>query len=195
MTQSVIPECFNPPTGRQVGDPIGFPLKDCGNDKLIMPKAFIGAGSNLGNREANLEAAKERLTLLVKFLCASPVYETDPVGGPPQGKYLNAVWEIETSLGADDLLNALLEIESAMGRVRKEKNGPRVIDLDILFCGDQIVNKPGLRIPHPRLHEREFVLKPMMDLAPDFRHPVFKKTITELLGVISTTKGRRNLED
>ena len=115
-----------------------------------------------------------------RFLRSSKVYETDPVGGPPQEKYLNAVWKIETAIPAAELLQKLLAIENEMGRVRREKNGPRPIDLDILFYGSEIIRELGLQAPHPRLHEREFVLKPLCDLAPDFVHPVLGKTIAVL---------------
>ena len=130
-----------------------------------------------------METAQQKVSQIkgVCFLRASKIYETEPVGGPPQGKYLNAVWEIETDLAAEVLLKELLKIENEMGRVRTVKNSPRPIDLDILFYGHEIIKKPGLEIPHPRLHERWFVLKPLADLAPDFVHPVMRKTIKELL--------------
>lgn len=147
-----------------------------------MIPAFIAVGSNLGDREKNIADAQKKLSTAsgIQFLEASSLYETDPVGGPPQGKYLNAVWKIETDLKPQALLKLLLQIEADLGRVRTEKNAPRPIDLDILFYGDTIVAEPGLRIPHPRLHEREFVLQPLMDLAPDVVHPELKKTIREL---------------
>ena len=153
-----------------------------GNDEL-MACAFIGVGSNLGNREKNLAAAQKAFSAIpgIRSVQSSEVYETDPVGGPAQGKYLNAVWKAETDLEPGPLLQALLQVESGLGRVRAEKNGPRIIDLDLLFYGSQVLNQPGLTVPHPRLHEREFVLKPLMDLAPDFVHPVLKKTISVIL--------------
>ena len=148
-----------------------------------MIQTFIGAGSNLGNREANLKEARERLAAAsgIKIKKVSPVYETDPVGGPEQGKYLNAVWEVETNFSPPELLKEILSIEARMGRRRTVPNAPRTIDLDILFYGDQILQQTGLQIPHPRLHERWFVLKPLADLAPDFIHPELKKTIKSLL--------------
>lgn len=148
-----------------------------------MTQAFIAVGSNLGDRKTHLEKACKRFAAMpgIKIVKKSPVYETDPVGGPVQGKYLNAVWEIETALLPEVLLKKILSIESEMGRKRSVLNAPRVIDLDILFYGSRIVRRPGLEIPHPRLHERWFVLKPLADLAPYFFHPVLGKTIKVLL--------------
>ena len=148
-----------------------------------MPHAFIGIGSNLGNRRANLDEACARLVLLpgIQVEKISPVYETDPVGGPAQAKYLNAVWEIETGLSPSELLSELLSIETQMGRQRTVLNAPRTIDLDILLYDQKMILEPGLQIPHPRLHERWFALKPLADIAPDFMHPVLKRTIQNLL--------------
>jgi 2-amino-4-hydroxy-6-hydroxymethyldihydropteridine diphosphokinase len=148
-----------------------------------MPYVFIGAGSNLGDRRQNLNQAKSLLSQIsgVQFLRDAPILETEPVGGPPQGKYLNTVWKIETRLSPGVLLAELLTIEKQMGRVREEKNGPRLIDLDILVYGDEIISEPGLNIPHPRFHEREFVLRPLAELAPELMHPVLKKKVKELL--------------
>jgi 2-amino-4-hydroxy-6-hydroxymethyldihydropteridine diphosphokinase len=148
-----------------------------------MALAYIAAGSNLGDRHKHLADAEAflRKTNGISFIRNSKIYETVPVGGPAgQGDYLNAVWEIKTELTPEGLLKELLGIEKKMGRVRKERNGPRVIDLDILFYGDEVVSAPGLTLPHPRLQDRSFVLKPLMDLCPDLKHPVFKKTIREL---------------
>ena len=148
-----------------------------------MPRAFLGVGSNLGDRHSNLAQALDSLKKIkgISVIHASSVRETAPVGGPPQGKYLNAVWEIQTDLTARHLLNALLELEVGMGRTRSVPNAPRTLDLDILFYDREIVREPGLEIPHPRLHERAFVLGPLSELAPDFVHPVLKKTVTEIL--------------
>jgi len=149
-----------------------------------MPQAFIGVGSNLGEREKHIQHAKDCLGSVrgVRFLACSQIRETEPVGGPAgQGKYLNGVWQIETDLGPKKLLEHLMEIERQLGRIREEKNGPRTIDLDILFYEREIIDRPGLVIPHPRVHERRFVLEPMAELDPDFIHPAFKKTIRVLL--------------
>ena len=145
--------------------------------------AFIGVGSNLGNREIHIRKAEERLKRSgkIKFLRSAPIYETEPVSEIPQGKYLNTVWEIETDLSARELLHVLLEIESEMGRTRLLKNEPRPIDLDLLFFGDEILIAPDLILPHPKLQERWFVLKPLWDLRADLIHPVSKKSVCELL--------------
>lgn len=147
-----------------------------------MPRAYIAVGSNLGNRLENLEAVKLELTRhpQVDFLRASSYLETEPVGGPPQGKYLNGVWEINTDFEPAELLELLLAVEKKFGRERGEKNSPRTIDLDILLYDSRMISKPGLEIPHPRMAERAFVLDPLCELAPAFRHPVIGKTMKEL---------------
>lgn len=148
-----------------------------------MALAYIAAGSNLGDRNKYLSDAETLLrgAKKISFIQSSKIYETAPVGGPAgQGNYLNTVWGIETDLAPMELLKELLGIEKKLGRVREDRNGPRVIDLDILFYSDEVVNAPGLTLPHPRLQERSFVLKPLMDLCPNLRHPVLKKTIREL---------------
>jgi 2-amino-4-hydroxy-6-hydroxymethyldihydropteridine diphosphokinase len=144
--------------------------------------AFIAVGSNLGNRQTYIDKAR---TLLRKnrgvfFLKSSKVYETDPVGGPRQGKYLNAVWKIQTGYTPRALLECLLEIEKALGRVRSTRNAPRTIDLDILFYNDAVIDTLGLSVPHPRIQERAFVLRPLMDLCPEWVHPKFHKTVRKL---------------
>jgi 2-amino-4-hydroxy-6-hydroxymethyldihydropteridine diphosphokinase len=130
--------------------------------------AYIGLGSNLGDRLANLQRAVDLLDLRdgVAVLRSSRVYETDPVG-PPQPDYLNAVIEVATSLPADALLGACLAVESELGRVRAERWGPRVIDLDLLSYGRESIEEPGLSVPHPRMHQRLFVLAPLLELDPD----------------------------
>ena len=148
-----------------------------------MERVYIGVGSNLGDRESFLEQAKSLITKLpqTRFLRSSSIYETDPVGGPPQGKYLNAVWEIETSLLSRELKEELRGIEGKLGRKSPFSNAPREIDLDILFYGNQTVDEKDLKIPHPRLQERAFVLEPLAELAPGLEHPLLKKTAKELL--------------
>ncbi len=144
---------------------------------------YIGVGSNLGDRSGHIRKARTLLGLTgaVKLLRESPFYETEPVGGPPQGKFLNAVWEAETALPADDLMALLLSVEAQLGRIRTGKNNPRTIDLDLLFYGDEIIQAGHLTVPHPRLHERIFVLKPLADLNPGLRHPAVGQTVSELL--------------
>ena len=117
----------------------------------------------------------------MKFLGASSLYRTQPVGPVEQPPFINAVFALEAGIGPHDLLSLLLDIEQNMGRVRKERWGPRVIDLDMLFYGEEIIEEQGLEIPHPRLHERRFVLTPLAEIAPGFVHPVLKKSVSELL--------------
>jgi len=138
---------------------------------MRMVRAFIGFGSNLGDRSHFVEEALRRLdqTPGVRLLRRSRVRETDPVGGPPQPRFLNGVAEIETTLDARSLLRRLLEIEAELGRARGaavSRWGPRVIDLDLLLFGDQRIQEADLRVPHPRISEREFVLTPLEDLEP-----------------------------
>ncbi len=153
-------------------------------------KVYLGVGSNLGNRANFLLRAKSILSKFpqTRFIRSSPVIETDPVGGPPQGKYLNAVWEIETSLSPGEFKEKLRAIEDELGRIRTLANAPREIDLDILFFGNKVVDEEQLKIPHPRLQERLFVLEPLAEIAPDLKHPVLKKTAKELLAEISKAK-------
>jgi len=145
-------------------------------------RVFLGLGSNLGDREAALEGALERLAVRgFRVTRRSSLWLTEPVGGPPQGWFLNAVAEGETALRPEALLEACLATEREMGRVRAERNGPRTIDVDILFFGDERCASPGLVIPHPRLHERRFVLEPLAEIAPRFVHPALGLTVREML--------------
>jgi 2-amino-4-hydroxy-6-hydroxymethyldihydropteridine diphosphokinase len=134
--------------------------------------AFIGLGSNLGDREGNLRAALARLAELGEVR-ASSFRETDPVGVTDQPKFLNAAAELSTDLPARDLLDALLAIERDLGRdrAREERWGPRTLDLDLLLYGDDVIDEPGLTVPHPRLAERRFVLEPLHELAPGLLLP------------------------
>lgn len=150
-------------------------------------RAFIGIGTNLGDRAANYAAALVRIGKLreTKLVRQSSIYETDPVGELP-GPFLNGAIEVETELGPQALMTQLLAVERAMGRKRpaKAKSGkhqPRIIDLDLLFYDNEIINSPELQVPHPRLHERRFVLAPMSELAPALIHPRLNASISELL--------------
>ncbi len=147
-------------------------------------KTYIALGSNIGDRAYHLEQAVQSLLLQtgISHVKISKIYETEPVGGPSgQGKYFNAAAEVETSLDPHLFLQALLQVEKKLGRVRTEMNAPRTIDLDLLFFSDQVINEPGLTVPHPRIHDRWFVLKPLCDLAPDLIHPVLRKTVKRML--------------
>lgn len=127
---------------------------------------YIGIGSNLGDREKNINDAIQRLREAegVRVKKVSPLYEIEPMGGPMQPKYLNGVIEIETGLGPRQLLFVTQKIENELGRKRTVKNGPRTIDLDILTYGDKEINEPDLQIPHPRMSERDFVQRPLRDI-------------------------------
>jgi len=150
----------------------------------MYPPIFLGLGSNLGDREATLAAALQQLAVrgFVSRLRSS-LWLTEPVGGPPQGFFLNAVVAGETTLEPAALLDACLATELFLGRVRTVRDGPRTIDVDILFHGTRRVELPGLVLPHPRLHERRFVLAPLAEIAPGLVHPVLGKTAAALLAL------------
>ena len=141
---------------------------------------YIGIGSNLGDRQRNIDEAILQLSKIkgIEVKRVSNIYETDPMGGPKQGKYLNGVIEIDTRLNPKELMAGLLKIEEQLGRKRTIKNGPRTIDLDILLYGDKIIDEAGLKIPHPRMLEREFVIKPMNDLGINLYDSVSRQTAT-----------------
>jgi 2-amino-4-hydroxy-6-hydroxymethyldihydropteridine diphosphokinase len=145
--------------------------------------AYVALGSNLGDREAHLRASLAALRAQpeVEVAAVSKVYQTAPVGPPPQGPYLNAVVRLRTTLAPRALLDCLLEIEAARGRKREGGRwSARTLDLDLLFYGSLTLDEPGLRIPHPHLHERAFVLAPLRDVAPGLVHPRLGKTVEEL---------------
>jgi len=147
-----------------------------------MPKVFTGIGSNLGDRAGYFDQAQKELATIpgIRNICMSPVYETEPIDADG-GLFLNAAWSFETEMSAQKLLGQLQRLESQAGRERKTVNGARTLDLDLLFYGNQVSRGLGLVVPHPRLHERAFVLAPLCDLEPGFIHPVLKRTVRELL--------------
>ncbi|MDP2921511.1 MAG: 2-amino-4-hydroxy-6-hydroxymethyldihydropteridine diphosphokinase [Candidatus Omnitrophota bacterium] len=127
---------------------------------------YIGIGSNIGDRQGYIDNALRKLKeeKAIRVNKVSSIHETEPVGGPAQGKYLNGAIEIETKLKPKELLKKLQAIENELGRKRTVKNGPRTIDLDILLYGDESIDEPDLKIPHPRMREREFVMKPLKEI-------------------------------
>ena len=148
-----------------------------------MNSAYLGLGSNLGNRLAFLRGARDALINRpeLELIQASAVYETEAVGGPPDNPpFLNAVLQVRTSLTPRQLLATCLEIEDEFGRSRPVRWAPRTIDIDILLFADQIISEEDLMIPHPRLQERAFVLAPLIEIAPDLKHPLLEQSITAL---------------
>ena len=150
-----------------------------------MPKGeliYLSLGSNLGDRAANLERAIQALDGAgLRVRKRSSVYETEPVDFLDQPWFLNCAIEAETSLSPGQLLKNLQAIEAEMASRKLVSRGPRIIDLDVLFYGPEVVREPGVEIPHPRLAERRFVLVPVVEIAPELRHPALGKTATELL--------------
>jgi 2-amino-4-hydroxy-6-hydroxymethyldihydropteridine diphosphokinase len=152
--------------------------------------AYLGLGSNLGEREENLRHALTLLSLKVKLKEVSSIYETEPVGYKEQPLFLNLVCRITTDLPPEELFHLIKDIETRMGRVpSKQRNLPRIIDIDILFYKDKIMDTLNLTIPHPRLQDRAFVLIPLEEIAPDLVHPRLGKSITQLANNVEGQEG------
>ncbi|MDP8299757.1 MAG: 2-amino-4-hydroxy-6-hydroxymethyldihydropteridine diphosphokinase [Candidatus Tantalella remota] len=147
-----------------------------------MSTVYIGVGSNTGDLKANVTEAVRRLDESegISVEGRSEFYMTSPVGGPPQGEYLNGVLKIETETTPYRLLDIVKDIEKTMGRVPAKKDFPRIMDLDILLFDDRVIKEERLTIPHPRMHERDFVLRGLSEIAPDAVHPELGKTVKEL---------------
>lgn len=156
--------------------------------KWVWKRSYIGLGSNLNNREANIIEAIKRLDSAPGIVVAnrSSLYETEPVGYKDQEWFINAVVGVNTILLPRRLLETCLRIEDEMGRIRKIQKGPRNIDIDILLYEDLIVDEEDLKIPHPAMHERRFVLVPLMEIAPHLDHPLLKRSIKEILEDLQT---------
>ena len=154
---------------------------------------YLSLGSNVGERERQLRDAQIRLATLGRVSAVSPVYETEPVEFTAQPWFLNCAVAIETDLTPQQLMAAILRIEEEMGRRRVQKKGPRSIDIDILLFDDLVLESEELTIPHPAMHQRRFVLEPLADIAPQALHPVFRKTIRELLDALPAGQQVRKL--
>jgi 2-amino-4-hydroxy-6-hydroxymethyldihydropteridine diphosphokinase len=148
--------------------------------RRVSKSVYLSLGSNVGDREANLKRAIERLGAIGRVLAVSSFYETEPVEFTRQAWFLNCVALLETEMMPRQLLAAVLGVERAMGRRRTEKKGPRIIDIDILLYADTVVKTAQLTIPHPAMQARRFVLEPLTEIAPEVRHPVLKRTVREL---------------
>jgi 2-amino-4-hydroxy-6-hydroxymethyldihydropteridine diphosphokinase len=148
--------------------------------RTMRKTAYLSLGSNLEDREQNLRQALQALRSLGEIIATSSFYETEPVEFAPQPWFLNCAVALETEKLPRQLLTGVLQIEQAMGRRRTQPKGPRLIDIDILLFGQSIIDTGALIIPHPAMHERRFVLDPLVEIAPDLRHPVFKRTVRQL---------------
>ena len=153
--------------------------------------AYLGLGSNLGDREKHLRKGLQFLSQSVQLVRFSSMYETEPWGDTEQPRFLNLVCEASVEMSPYRLLEAAKKVEQSVGRKPTFRHGPRVLDIDLLFYGDQVVTTSELTIPHPRIPERAFVLIPLVEIASAFMHPVLRQTVTELLERVEGSGGVR----
>jgi 2-amino-4-hydroxy-6-hydroxymethyldihydropteridine diphosphokinase len=159
-----------------------------------MPQiVYLSLGSNVGDRHDHLRTAISRLDSTGRVVAVSSFYETEPVEFVDQAWFLNCAVSLETASTPQQLMASLLGIEEDMGRQRKQKKGPRTIDMDILLFGDTVLESPGLTIPHPAMHQRRFVLEPLAEIAPEARHPVLNRTVRELLDSLPAGQAVRRI--
>lgn len=151
---------------------------------------YLSLGSNVGDRQANLEQAIMEMAKIGTVQKRSALYETEPMEVTDQPWFLNMAVELETELMPKQFIAAVLDIERSMGRKRTKKKGPRTIDIDVVLFGKSIIEMRGLTVPHPAMHQRRFVLEPMAEIAPEVRHPVYKKTMRELRDALPTGSGQ-----
>ena len=150
-------------------------------------KIVLALGSNLGDRESNLDQAISELEKIIEITHLSTLHETAPVGGPKQGDYLNAVLIGETQLDPHELLVLTSKIETKLGRVREVRNGPRTVDIDLIVFGELQIKTPDLELPHPRAHEREFVLAPWLEIDPDAQIPG-RSSVAKILAELAVSE-------
>lgn len=156
--------------------------------------AYLSLGSNIGDREGNLREAARQLSAVGRVAAVSSFYETEPVEFTEQPWFLNCAVALETELTPQELMTAILGIEKDMGRQRVQKKGPRMIDIDILLLGNAVLDTAEVTIPHPAMHERRFVLEPLVEIASEARHPVLNKTIRELRDALPSGATVRKLK-
>jgi 2-amino-4-hydroxy-6-hydroxymethyldihydropteridine diphosphokinase len=156
----------------------------------VKKTVYLSLGSNVGDRQANLEQAISQLATIGTVTKRSAFYETEPMEVTDQPWFLNCTVELETELMPKQFIAAVLDVERSMGRKRIKKKGPRTIDIDVVLFGKSIVEMKGLTVPHPAMHLRRFVLEPMVEIAPEVRHPVFKRSMRELRDALPAGAGQ-----
>jgi 2-amino-4-hydroxy-6-hydroxymethyldihydropteridine diphosphokinase len=155
----------------------------------VKKTAYLSLGSNVGDREANLREAIAKLAITETVIAVSSFYETEPMEFTEQPWFLNCAVAVETEKNPHEFLNAVLAVERGMGRKRELPKGPRNIDIDIVFFEDEIIDEKGLTVPHPAMHERRFVLAPLAEIAATAIHPVFERSVGELLDALPESAG------